>query len=214
MASENTIQCRGQDLRITSENTQAALVEYRAALSATPLSAQTVRTYLSKVRGYLTWLVDTDVIGDPLTERRAQDWAVRDYRAQLLTIAKRSPATINNTLAALDDFYTRRGLDPASADRLDLPAQALRALDRKAALRWLRAIQDHPSPRDRVLALLPFYAGLCIGEAEHLRDNSWRHRPRPRRGSAWPCPPRNRPRLHPSHCRRPRQALNVLPTDR
>lgn len=34
---------------------------------------------------------------------------MRDYRAHLLTIAKRSPATINNTLAALDDFYTRRG---------------------------------------------------------------------------------------------------------
>jgi integrase/recombinase XerC len=100
---------------------------------------------------------------------RARDWAVRDYRSHLITVAKRAPATINNnTLAAIDDFYTRRGLGPAAADRLDLPTQAPRALDHKAALPWLRAIQAHPAPRDRVLALLPFYAGLRIAEAVAL----------------------------------------------
>ena len=60
------------------------------------------------------------------------------------------------------------GLGPASADRLGLPAHAPRALDAKTALRWLRAIQAHPAPRDRVLALLPFYAGLRVGETVAL----------------------------------------------
>jgi hypothetical protein len=41
---------------------------------------------------------------------------VRDYRSHLVTVAKR-PVTINNTCAAIDDFYTRRGLGPATADR-------------------------------------------------------------------------------------------------
>ena len=76
---------------------------------------------LSKVRGYLVWLAAADMDGDPLTERRARDWAVRDYRGYLMTVAKRAPTTVNNTLAATDDFYTRRGLSPAVADRLDLP---------------------------------------------------------------------------------------------
>jgi site-specific recombinase XerD len=137
-------------------------------LAAAPLAAQTRRTYLSKVRGYLAWLVTADVDGDPLCERRARDWTVRDYRGYLVTVAKRAPATVNNTLAAIDDFYTRRGLGAADADRLDLPTQAPGALDEKAALRWLRAIQAHPSPRDRVLALLPFYAGLRIAETVGL----------------------------------------------
>jgi integrase/recombinase XerC len=168
VASENTHQPQQQHPRITSENTNRALAEYRDALSTAPLSAQTVRTYTSKVRGYLTWLADIDLTGDPLTDPRARDWAVRDYRNHLLTVTKKAPATINNTLAAVNDFYLRRGLGPAAADRLDLPVQAPKALDPKAALRWLRAIADHPAPRDRVLALLPFYAGLRIGEAVGL----------------------------------------------
>jgi hypothetical protein len=77
---------------------------------------------------------------------------VRDYRTHLVTVAKRAPRTINTALAAIDDFYTRRGLGPASAGRLDLPAQAPRALDAKTALRWVRATATHPSPRGRVLA--------------------------------------------------------------
>jgi integrase/recombinase XerC len=168
VASENTDPGGRQSGRITSENTTAALRAYHKALAAAPLSSETKRTYLSKVRGYLTWLSGADVDGDPLGQRPARDWAVRDYRTYLLTVAKRAPTTINNTLAAIDDFYTRRGLGPAAADRLDLPTQAPRALDAKAGLRWLRAIQDHSAPRDRVLALLPFYAGLRIAEAVGL----------------------------------------------
>jgi len=168
VTSENTSQRCQQSAGITAENTTAALHAYRMALAAAPLSAETRRTYLSKVRGYLAWLAVTDLDGAPLDERQARDWAVRDYRTHLLTVTKRAPATINNTLAAIDDFYTRRGLGPATADRLDLPTQAPRALEAKAALRWLRAIQDHPAPRDRVLALLPFYAGLRVAEAVGL----------------------------------------------
>jgi integrase/recombinase XerC len=140
------------------------MAEYQAALAVAPLSAQTRRTYLSKVRGFLAWLAAADVDGDPLSHPQARDWAVRDYRAHLVTVAKQAPATINNALSAIDDFYTRRGLGPATAERLDLPTQAPRSLDAKAALRWLRAIRAEPAPRDRVLALLPVYAGLRIAE--------------------------------------------------
>lgn len=157
-------QCPGT----TSENTAEALADYQRALRAAPLAAETRRTYYSKVRGYLTWLAAADVDGDPLTQPRPRDWAVRDYRTHLVTVAKRAPRTINTALAAIDDFYTRRGLGLAAADRLDLPAQVPRALDAKTALRWVRAIATRPSPRDRVLALLPIYAGLRVSETVAL----------------------------------------------
>jgi site-specific recombinase XerD len=168
VASENTHNHQLEGAESTSENTDGALAAYRRELAAAPLSAQTVRTYTSKVRTYLIWLAATDLDGNPLTDPRARDWAVRDYRTHLITVAKRAPTTINNALAAVDDFYTRRGLGPAAADRLALPRTAPKALEHKAALRWLRAIQAHPTTRDRVLALLPFYAGLRIAETVRL----------------------------------------------
>jgi len=70
-------------------------------------------------------------------------------------VLKRSNSTIDNALAAVDDFYTRRGLGPAKAARLELPAQAPRALTGKAVLRWLRAASAVDSSRDRALALTP-----------------------------------------------------------
>ena len=65
-------------------------------------------------------------------------------------------------------LVTPLGLGPAAAGRLNLPAQAPRALDAKTALRWVRAIATCPSPRDRVLALLPIYAALRISETVAL----------------------------------------------
>ena len=70
----------------------------------------------------------------------------------------------SRALAAVDDFYIRRGLGPASAARIEIPAAAPRALDHRAQLRYLRAVQARPSPRDQALALVPFYAGARISE--------------------------------------------------
>jgi len=42
------------------------------------------------------------------------------------------------------------------------------ALDVKTALRWIRAIAARTAPRDRVLALLPLYAGLRVSETVAL----------------------------------------------
>jgi len=114
------------------------------------------------------WLDTVDVDGDPLTDAAARDWTVRDYRTHLAAVLKRSNATVNNALAAVDDFYTRAGLGAAAAERLDLPTVAPRALTGKAVLRWLRAANSVDNTRDRALALTPFYAGARIAEVVAL----------------------------------------------
>jgi site-specific recombinase XerD len=180
MTSENTRKRGRQPSAVTSENRNATppssvdshsavLIRYADLLQTAPLAAQTRRTYLSKVGRYLHWLVtDAEVRGDPFSDPAARDWAVRDYRTHLLTVAKQAPATINNALAAIDDLYSRLGLGPAHADRLDLIRHAPRALTPRVALRWLRAMQAHTSTRDRVLLQLPFYAGLRVAETVGL----------------------------------------------
>jgi integrase/recombinase XerC len=183
VTTENALHDGSQDPESASENTnapsgrrrgraavdlpasQAAILDdYAEALRSAPLSDQTRRTYASKVRQYLAWLATADLEQDPLTSADGRDWAVRDYRTHLQTVLKRSPATVNNALAAVDDFYIRRGLGPASTARIEIPATAPRALDARAQLRYLRAVQACPSPRDQALALIPFYAGARISE--------------------------------------------------
>ena len=146
----------------------AVIDEYAAALRSAPLSDQTRRTYASKVRQYLAWLADGGVAGAPLLAKGARDRAVGDYRAHLQDVLKRKPTTVNNALAAVDDFYIRRGMGPASAPRADLFRRAPRALSARAAVRYLRGVQACPSPRDRAVALIPFYAGARIAEITGL----------------------------------------------
>jgi len=140
------------------------LEDYTAALRSAPLSDQTRRTYASKVRQFLAWLAGADLDSDPLASAEGRDWAVRDYRTHIQAVLKRSPATVNSALAAVDDFYIRRGLGAASAVRVQIPTAAPRALNPRAQLRYLRAVQGCPSPRDQALALVPFYAGARISE--------------------------------------------------
>ena len=71
-------------------------------------------------------------------------------------------------MAALADFYIRRGLGQPDVRRLELPQAAPRALTPREATGWLRAAQGCLRPRDRLLGLIPFYAGLRIGEAVAL----------------------------------------------
>jgi site-specific recombinase XerD len=146
----------------------AVLDTYAAALAAAPLAAQTRRTYSSKARQYLAWLAAADGDGDPLGSADGRDWAVRDYRNHLQAVLKRRPATVNNALAAVDDLYTRRGLGPANAARVEVPAAAPRALGERAQIRYLRAVAARPTPRDQALALVPFYAGARIAETVAL----------------------------------------------
>ena len=136
-----------------------------------PLDADTVRVYTSRVRQYLAWLAsaltDGTVQGDPLTEAAARDWAARDYRTHLQTVARRKPATINAHLTAIDDFYRRRGLGPAAAERADIPPAAPRALDERDQLRLLREADRAPL-RDKAIAFTAFYAGTRISETTGL----------------------------------------------
>jgi len=75
---------------------EAACASYTAALDRAPLSAESRRTYASKVRQYLAWLGAAAVDGDPLTDPAARDWAVRDYAPLLAasrTVARPRRAT-------------------------------------------------------------------------------------------------------------------------
>jgi integrase/recombinase XerC len=144
----NKITKRGAGARPTSLPTDLteSISEYAAALADAPLSPESRRTYLSRVRMYLAWLDQHNpqrTQGDPITNPRARDWAVRDYRLWLLRDGpdKRSVVYANSALTAIDDFYTRRGLGKVAIERDELPDTAPRALEEQDRIRWLRAVE-------------------------------------------------------------------------
>jgi len=142
---------------------------YAAWLERQPLAANTRRTYRVRVAQYCVYLATTPVAaGDPLRDRPAASYAVRDYRTWLKTVRKAKPASVNLNLAALDHFYRFLGLDPPDVTREDLPQAAPRALEPAAQVAFLRAVERSRSARDRAIAHLLFYTGLRIGEGAAL----------------------------------------------
>ena len=168
MTPENAVSAAEQAAELTPENAEL-LAEYADHLERSPLSGHTRRTYLGVVRAFLTWLQGAPTDGDPLNDAAARDWAVRDYRSYLVTVAKRATSTVNKHLAALQDFYTWRGLgQPQGVKRHLVLRHAPKALDPRAKLRYLRAVEAWPGARDRAIALLPLYAGTRIAEIASL----------------------------------------------
>ena len=168
MTPENAAGRRRNAAELTPENAEL-LAKYAGHLERSPLTGHSPRTYLGAVRAYLAWLGQAPVDGDPLNDATAKDWAVRDYRTYLVTVAKRATATVNKHLAALQDFYVWRGLGPPQGvKRHKVPRHAPKALEPRAKLRYLRAVEAWPSARDRAIALLPLYAGTRIAEIRAL----------------------------------------------
>lgn len=151
---------------VTRDRLEAVLADYDAALSANNdlLADNTARAYRSRVAGFLDWLADADLDGDPLADPHARNHAVRDYRAFLKTTRGRKPTTLNAVLTALDHFYDHLGLGHAVARREDLPAAAPRALDEDDQRRFLRAVEKLDSVRDQAICSSLFYTGIRVAE--------------------------------------------------
>lgn len=139
--------------------------DYEGWLSRQPLSANTRRTYRTRVRGFLQYLSATSAeYGDPLSDENARDYAARDYKAHLKTVGRAKPSSVNLSLAAIDNFYRFMGLGKPDAKREDLPGVAPGALSPEEQKGFLRAVERSGSTRDRAMARVLFFARLRVSE--------------------------------------------------
>lgn len=154
---------------ITEPVRDELLAGYQTTLArVTTLAASSQAKYVQRVRAFLDWLAATDVDGDPLNDPMAAKWAARDYRLHLKQ-RRASVSTINGALAAIDDFNTRRGLGKTELAREDTERRtAPKALSEGEARTYLRMVEANASPRDAVIALTPYYAGLRVEELVSL----------------------------------------------
>lgn len=131
-----------------------------------PLSPQTRRTYASKARHHLAWLVMAETDGDPLGTAEGRDWAVRDYRSLLQAVSSQAQAGHGERRLGRGGRLLH---PPGPGTRPRPPGRPARycapGTGASGPGPLPRAVDACPSPRDQALALVPFYAGARIGEA-------------------------------------------------
>lgn len=132
-----------------------------------PLAKRSRDAYRDQVTGFVEWLATSEHGADALSESSVRDWAVRDYK-RFVKAKKWKPSSVNQALAAIDNFYRSLGVARPNVDREELAQVAPRALDPDDQRRFLRAAAQRPSSRDRAIALTFFYTGLRLAELAAL----------------------------------------------
>ena len=165
---------------MSSSNTDESYTQYTAWLDRQPLATRSKQAYLWQVRRFLAWLPThrdheellPDHTQPGATHRLSQanqvTAAVLDYKKHMLK-ANAAPATVNQALAALNNFYMSRGL-AVSVDPIPQPKRAPKALT-EADLRSLRRTAAGLNPRDRALVVVLLDTGLRLGELAALRTD-------------------------------------------
>ncbi len=142
----------------------AVLAGYEDWVKSQPLAARSREAYLAQVREFVTWLAGSEHGAQALADPHVRDWAVRDYKRFVKTTKRWAPASVNQALAAIDNFYRSRGAGRPDVAREELAQTAPRALGEAEQRTFLRFVEASPSPRDRAIATVFFYAGLRLAE--------------------------------------------------
>ncbi len=140
------------------------LATYADSLERQPLAKRTREAYLAQVSSFVSWLEGSEHGPAALSEPRVRDSAVREYKRHVKTDRKWAPTSVNQALAAIDNFYRSLSVDRPDVAREDLPQLAPRSLDAADQRSLLRAVERCPSARDRAIATVFLYTALRLSE--------------------------------------------------
>jgi len=146
----------------------AILASYGGWLKRQPLAARSREAYPAQVRDFVGWLAGSEHGAKALADPHVRDWAVRDYKRFAKKTKRWGPASVNQALAAIDNFYRSLGAGRPDVAREELAQTAPRALDEAEQRTFLRFVAASPSARDRAIATVFFYTGLRLSELAAL----------------------------------------------
>ena len=141
------------------------------------LARKTLVNYRSDLLNVARWFEGSR--GEPFTAAAITPTDLRDYRAHLMTVEGKKPATVNRRLAALRKFF---GWAKGVGLIVDRPTDTVRgveasprspkSLDRREADRLLREAEREGNKRDIAILQTLRHTGLRVGEltALTLRD--------------------------------------------
>ncbi len=133
---------------------------------AAPKTLQSYRTHLLHFVG---WFAEST--GEAFAPAAVTPTDLRDYRAALLTIANRAPATVNRRLAALRRFFrwAKAGklvaeLPTEGVRGVNTPKRAPKSLPKREADRLVRQAERAGDRRDLAVLELLRHTGIRVGE--------------------------------------------------
>jgi integrase/recombinase XerD len=140
-------------------------------------AANTIESYRYDLVLFSRWLDATN--GESLQASTVTPTDLREYRSFLLTVEKRSPATINRRLASLRAFFywgraegLCREIPTDSVKGIQSSPRAPRSLPKKDVDRLIREAERGENKRDLAILQLLRHTGIRVGEltALHLGD--------------------------------------------
>jgi site-specific recombinase XerD len=145
------------------------IADFLADLERRDGSPRTRESYGRDLAQFGRWFEGSS--GEAFAPERVTRSDVRDYRAHLLTVEHRAPATVNRRLAALRAFFRFcRARGHVSEDpTIDVKGvtQAPRAprwLEKREVDRLIRAVERHGSKRDLAIVLTLRHTGVRVSE--------------------------------------------------
>lgn len=146
-----------------------AAAEYRRWIARTGLADTTKSLYPARVDKFLDWLGERWAEYDgALTDGHVRDWAVRDFRRQLLEHDKLAVTTVELSMSAVSSFYDScLGLGKPNVKRQAPPRGAPKGLDKAELTRVMRQAERR-GPRDYALCSTLFLCAIRVSEAAAL----------------------------------------------
>lgn len=146
-----------------------ALVSYTAWLDTQPLSENTKRAYLSRVRQFIAYANDDCLFDEFLASPEVQKESVEAYRQHLLAVAESTSASVNNKLTAVDHLFQSLDLPRPRIQREQwLQKQPPLILTLEQEDKLVDACTTRSGARDRCIVFLQLFAGLRLTECANL----------------------------------------------
>ena len=141
---------------------------FKTWIARSKYSEGTVELYAAKVQTFLEWIEEQGGEHDgALTDEHLRDYAVRDFRRDLMTVRKLSQATVETYMSALTAFYEYVGIGKPSVKRSSRAEVATKALEEDHLRKVLR-LAERRGARDFAIAMLIFGTGLRVSEVVGL----------------------------------------------
>lgn len=146
-----------------------AIEGYVRWVHRTGLMPSTTESYERLVRAFGAWLESkAPAYASALTDEYERDYAVRDFRRDLLTTRSLAPRTVAQYMSAVGSFFTWLGLGRPTNAGVDVPASSRTGVQEADQMRAVLRAAQRRGARDFALVATAMLAGPRVSEIEAL----------------------------------------------